>query len=268
MDSSLVHHFMRRKAMFGLPIWAVFSIGFALICAIILFTVLWLLVSRRQRRSRARVFIHKEDPCCIEEENRLTNPHCIMHQPFSNAAPPNHVTTEKGPMIEPGKTCHANNAAGFNLLDSQNGSDGTSFRAFNLDKADKEYKGKLFGRAKLAARGEEVRREIAANRIASRNSECVIRESMLSPHVEEEEEEEDEEQQKDCIVMDYSPLVFSSCVDSDLGWGYRYTQADLEKATNSFDDANVLGEGSHAIVYHGQLPDGTRIALRKLINNG
>lgn len=54
---------------------------------------------------------------------------------------------------------------------------------------------------------------------------------------------------------------------SHLGWGHWYTLRELEAATNSFCDANVLGEGGYGIVYSGQLPDGTRIAVKNLLNN-
>lgn len=54
---------------------------------------------------------------------------------------------------------------------------------------------------------------------------------------------------------------------SHLGWGHWYTLRELEAATNSFSDASVLGEGGYGIVYMGQLPDGTRIAVKNLLNN-
>ncbi|KAH7351832.1 hypothetical protein KP509_19G016500 [Ceratopteris richardii] len=54
---------------------------------------------------------------------------------------------------------------------------------------------------------------------------------------------------------------------SHLGWGHWYTLRELEAATNSFSDASVLGEGGYGIVYWGQLPDGTRIAVKNLLNN-
>ncbi|KAH7404597.1 hypothetical protein KP509_15G033500 [Ceratopteris richardii] len=54
---------------------------------------------------------------------------------------------------------------------------------------------------------------------------------------------------------------------SHLGWGHWYTLRELEAATDSFNDANVLGEGGYGIVYCGQLPDGTHIAVKNLLNN-
>eukprot|EP00249_Psilotum_nudum_P020936 c27906_g3_i1 orf=846-2414(+) len=54
---------------------------------------------------------------------------------------------------------------------------------------------------------------------------------------------------------------------SHLGWGHWYTLRELELATGYFSDANVIGEGGYGIVYQGQLVDGTRIAVKNLLNN-
>ncbi|KAG6530765.1 probable serine/threonine-protein kinase At1g01540 [Zingiber officinale] len=54
---------------------------------------------------------------------------------------------------------------------------------------------------------------------------------------------------------------------SHLGWGHWYTLRELEVATDSFSDENVIGEGGYGIVYHGVLEDGTQIAVKNLLNN-
>ncbi|KAL2611566.1 hypothetical protein R1flu_023258 [Riccia fluitans] len=54
---------------------------------------------------------------------------------------------------------------------------------------------------------------------------------------------------------------------SHLGWGHWYTLRELEAATDGFAEGNVLGEGGYGIVYRGHLPDGTLIAVKKLLNN-
>uniref|UniRef100_A0A7C9FP96 non-specific serine/threonine protein kinase n=1 Tax=Opuntia streptacantha TaxID=393608 RepID=A0A7C9FP96_OPUST len=54
---------------------------------------------------------------------------------------------------------------------------------------------------------------------------------------------------------------------SHLGWGRWYTLRELEDATNSFSDQNVIGEGGYGIVYYGLLEDNTQIAVKNLLNN-
>ncbi|XP_059455944.1 probable serine/threonine-protein kinase At1g01540 [Corylus avellana] len=54
---------------------------------------------------------------------------------------------------------------------------------------------------------------------------------------------------------------------SHLGWGRWYTLRELEAATNGLCEENVIGEGGYGIVYSGLLPDGTRVAVKNLLNN-
>ncbi|XP_022924518.1 probable serine/threonine-protein kinase At1g01540 [Cucurbita moschata] len=54
---------------------------------------------------------------------------------------------------------------------------------------------------------------------------------------------------------------------SHLGWGRWYTLRELEAATNCLCEENVIGEGGYGIVYLGILGDGTRIAIKNLLNN-
>jgi serine/threonine protein kinase len=54
---------------------------------------------------------------------------------------------------------------------------------------------------------------------------------------------------------------------SHLGWGHWYTLRELEIATDNFSDDHVIGEGGYGIVYHGQLTDGTSVAVKNLLNN-
>ncbi|OVA00982.1 Protein kinase domain [Macleaya cordata] len=52
-----------------------------------------------------------------------------------------------------------------------------------------------------------------------------------------------------------------------LGWGHWFTLRDLELATNHFSKENVLGEGGYGVVYKGLLMNGTKVAVKKLLNN-
>ncbi len=54
---------------------------------------------------------------------------------------------------------------------------------------------------------------------------------------------------------------------SDLGWGQWYTLRELETATHGFAEDTLLGEGGYGIVYRGELPDGTLVAVKNLLNN-
>ncbi|OIW13471.1 hypothetical protein TanjilG_22262 [Lupinus angustifolius] len=54
---------------------------------------------------------------------------------------------------------------------------------------------------------------------------------------------------------------------SHLGWGHWFTLRDLQLATNRFSKDNVVGEGGYGIVYHGQLVNGTPVAVKKILNN-
>ncbi|KAG5009155.1 putative serine/threonine-protein kinase [Glycine max] len=54
---------------------------------------------------------------------------------------------------------------------------------------------------------------------------------------------------------------------SHLGWGRWYTLRELEAATNGLCEENVIGEGGYGIVYRGLFPDGTKVAVKNLLNN-
>ncbi|XP_050238497.1 probable serine/threonine-protein kinase At1g01540 [Mercurialis annua] len=54
---------------------------------------------------------------------------------------------------------------------------------------------------------------------------------------------------------------------SHLGWGRWYTLRELEAATNGLCEENVIGEGGYGIVYSGILGDGTKVAVKNLLNN-
>lgn len=54
---------------------------------------------------------------------------------------------------------------------------------------------------------------------------------------------------------------------SRVGWGRWYTLRELEVATNGLGEENVIGEGGYGIVYKGVLGDGTRAAIKNLLNN-
>jgi serine/threonine protein kinase len=55
-----------------------------------------------------------------------------------------------------------------------------------------------------------------------------------------------------------------SSIATYAGQAKTFKFAEIEKATNSFDDSTVLGEGGFGCVYQGTLEDGTRVAVKVL----
>ncbi|XP_015688161.1 receptor-like serine/threonine-protein kinase ALE2 isoform X2 [Oryza brachyantha] len=55
-----------------------------------------------------------------------------------------------------------------------------------------------------------------------------------------------------------------SSIATYAGQAKTFKFAEIEKATNSFDDSKVLGEGGFGCVYQGTLEDGTRVAVKVL----
>lgn len=53
---------------------------------------------------------------------------------------------------------------------------------------------------------------------------------------------------------------------SHLGWGRWYTLREVEEATGGFCPENVIGDGGYGIVYSGVLGDGTKVAVKNLLN--
>lgn len=63
-----------------------------------------------------------------------------------------------------------------------------------------------------------------------------------------------------------SPLIGLPEV-SHLGWGHWFTLRDLELSTNRFAAENVIGEGGYGVVYKGTLINGSKVAVKRLLNN-
>lgn len=64
-----------------------------------------------------------------------------------------------------------------------------------------------------------------------------------------------------------TPSPLSGLPESHLGWGHWFTLRDLEVATNSFSQENVIGEGGYGVVYRGELTNGTHVAVKKILNH-
>ncbi|URE20256.1 STYKc [Musa troglodytarum] len=57
---------------------------------------------------------------------------------------------------------------------------------------------------------------------------------------------------------------FSSSVATYTGSAKTFTLAEIEKATNRFDESKIIGEGGFGRVYQGTLEDGIRVAVKVL----
>lgn len=55
-----------------------------------------------------------------------------------------------------------------------------------------------------------------------------------------------------------------SSITTYNGSAKTFTLAEIEKATNRFDEARVIGEGGFGRVYHGALEDGIQVAVKVL----
>lgn len=59
-------------------------------------------------------------------------------------------------------------------------------------------------------------------------------------------------------------LSFSSSIAAYTGSAKTFSIGEIEKATNNFDAATILGEGGFGLVYRGTLEDGTKVAVKLL----
>ncbi|KAJ8446554.1 hypothetical protein Cgig2_019707 [Carnegiea gigantea] len=64
-----------------------------------------------------------------------------------------------------------------------------------------------------------------------------------------------------------SGITSYGCMRSDIEFGNGipvFSYAELQEATNNFDEARELGDGGFGVVYHGNLRDGREVAVKRL----
>ncbi|CAL5023963.1 unnamed protein product [Urochloa decumbens] len=61
-------------------------------------------------------------------------------------------------------------------------------------------------------------------------------------------------------ISDHSLVV----MPRSMGEENRLTFTDIAKATNNFDNQNIIGCGGYGLVYKAELPDGSKLAIKKL----
>lgn len=63
-------------------------------------------------------------------------------------------------------------------------------------------------------------------------------------------------------------ITFSAKPGREVSLGHlkHYKFKEMRNATNNFSPRNILGEGGYGIVYKGDLPDGTPVAVKRLKN--
>jgi hypothetical protein len=120
------------------------------------------------------------------------------------------------------------------------------------------------------AKQQQPQQNVAALQQVSTEGDCRLWVDAQTPRPRKQEQEQDS--RRDGGGEDR--LSYSGSGDSnpiqpptDLGWGQSYSLREIEIATNGFADETLLGEGGYGIVYRGELPDGTLVAVKNLLNN-
>ena len=67
--------------------------------------------------------------------------------------------------------------------------------------------------------------------------------------------------------VDLSTPLTGLPYSSFLGCGHWFAFREIEVATRGFSKENVLGEGGYGVVYKGELVNGTKVAVKNLLNN-
>ncbi len=126
----------------------------------------------------------------------------------------------------------------------------------------------------LPAKQQQPQQNVAALQQVSAEGNCRLWVDEQTPRPQIQEQEQDSRRDGSGGGGGEDRLSYSGSGDSnpiqpptDLGWGQSYSLQEIEIATNGFADETLLGEGGYGIVYRGELPDGTLVAVKNLLNN-
>ncbi|CAM6038024.1 unnamed protein product [Sphagnum compactum] len=125
----------------------------------------------------------------------------------------------------------------------------------------------------LPGKQQQPQQNVAALQQVSAEGNCRLWVDAQTPPPRKQEQEQDSRRDGSAGGGE-DRLSYSGSGDSnpiqpptDLGWGQSYSLREIEIATNGFADETLLGEGGYGIVYRGELPDGTLVAVKNLLNN-
>jgi hypothetical protein len=123
----------------------------------------------------------------------------------------------------------------------------------------------------LPAKQQQPQQNVAALQQVSTEGDCRLWVDAQTPRPRKQEQEQDSRRDGGGGEdrLSYSGSGDSNPIQppTDLGWGQSYSLREIEIATNGFADETLLGEGGYGIVYRGELPDGTLVAVKNLLNN-
>ena len=247
----LSNELSKSTIVFGSKLWVVIGIAVGALIVLILFCLSICLASRKKSSENK-----KHGGFMV---SKTSNVNGLMNDRARQSTPPPHRVLNRS----------NNSVLGKNNSETENEVVVEALqRDSSLDRVEKQQENRTLERTRQAARQQEETRLEMANRVRLPPVEKgVVEGERRGPHHSHERGSSASNDSRSTDSPSSAPTGISVPEVSHLGWGHWYTLRELEAATDSFSDTNVLGEGGYGIVYLGHLPDGTRIAVKNLLNN-